>query len=158
MTVRPSLVRSIPFWILLVGSLAVGAYGAWLTVDTLGGMSTRITDGTASAVDVYVGQVWAIIGGILIATGVVGLALALVLAVIRSFVPVTDVEIIEGLDWADDDEDLSEDAAPADQAEPVVASEAAVASEPATAEPAVVAEPVAADGDTGAAPETSPQR
>ena len=119
MTVRPSLVRSIPFWILLVGSVATSAFGAWLAVTTLGTMSTALTAGTATPVDVYVGQVWAIVGGILIATGVLGLALVLVLGVLRSFVPVTDVEIIEALDWSADDEDLADDEAPiADATEP----------------------------------------
>jgi hypothetical protein len=119
MTVRPSLVRSIPFWILLVGSLATSAFGAWLAVTTLGTMSTALTAGTATPVDVYVGQVWAIVGGVLIATGILGLALVLVLGVLRSFVPVTDVEIIEALDWSADDEDLADDEAPiADATEP----------------------------------------
>ncbi|HYI34570.1 MAG TPA: dinucleotide-utilizing enzyme [Glaciibacter sp.] len=104
MTVRPSIIRSIPFWILLVGSVATSAFGAWLAVNTLGTMSVALTAGTATPVDVYVGQVWAIVGGILIATGIVGLALALVLAVLRSFVPVTDVEIIEALDWSAEDD------------------------------------------------------
>jgi threonine dehydratase len=114
MTVRPSLVRSIPFWILLVGSVATSAFGAWLSVNTLGTMSVALTAGTATPVDVYVGQVWAIVGGILIATGIVGLALALVLAVLRSFVPVTDVEIIEAMDWSSDDDSLvAEEAAEA---------------------------------------------
>ena len=116
MTVRPSLVRSIPFWILLAGSIATSAFGAWLAVNTLSTMSVALTDGTATPVDVYVGQVWAIVGGILIATGIVGLALALVLAVIRSFVPVTDAEIIEALDWSADDDALeasATDASPA---------------------------------------------
>ena len=117
MTVRPSLVRSIPFWILLVGSLATSAFGAWLAVNTLATMSTALTAGTATPVDVYVGQVWAIVGGVLIATGIIGLALALVLAVLRSFVPVTDVEIIEAMDWsADDDSLVAEEAADAAQA------------------------------------------
>ena len=126
MTVRPSLVRSIPFWILLVGSLATSAFGAWLAVTTLGTMSTALTAGTATPVDVYVGQVWAIVGGVLIATGILGLALVLVLGVLRSFVPVTDVEIIEALDWSDDDE--------------LVADEAPIAAAPVATEPAVVAE------------------
>ncbi len=120
MTVRPSLVRSIPFWILLVGSVATSAFGAWLSVNTLGTMSVALTAGTATPVDVYVGQVWAIVGGILIATGIVGLALALVLAVLRSFVPVTDVEIIEAMDWsADDDSLVAEESADAAQASAV---------------------------------------
>jgi len=128
MTVRPSLVRSIPFWILLVGSLATSVFGAWLAVTTLATMSTALTAGTATPVDVYVGQVWAIVGGVLIATGILGLALVLVLGVLRSFVPVTDVEIIEALDWSDDDE--------------LVADETPIASAPVATEPAAVAEPV----------------
>ena len=132
MTVRPSLVRSIPFWILLVGSVATIAFGAWLSVTTLGTMSTALTAGTATPVDVYVGQVWAIVGGIHIATGILGLGLVLVLGVLRSFVPVTDVEIIEAMDWSAED-----DIADAD--EPVVASEPAAAT--AENEPVAVAEP-----------------
>lgn len=132
MTVRPSLVRSIPFWLLLVGSVATIAFGAWLSVTTLGTMSTALTAGTATPVDVYVGQVWAIVGGILIATGILGLGLVLVLGVLRSFVPVTDVEIIEAMDWSAED-----DIADAD--EPVVASEPAAAT--AENEPVAVAEP-----------------
>ena len=131
MTVRPSLVRSIPFWILLVGSVATIAFGAWLSVTTLGTMSTALTAGTATPVDVYVGQVWAIVGGILIATGILGLGLVLVLGVLRSFVPVTDVEIIEALDFSSDDH------AAADLDQPVAAAEPTVATED---EPVVVAE------------------
>ena len=81
-------------------------------------MSTALTAGTATPVDVYVGQVWAIVGGVLIATGILGLALVLVLGVLRSFVPVTDVEIIEALDWSADDDDLATADAP-EAAEPV---------------------------------------
>jgi hypothetical protein len=126
MTVRPSLVRSIPFWILLVGSLATIAFGAWLSVTTLGTMSTALTAGTATPVDVYVGQVWAIVGGILIATGILGLGLVLVLGVLRSFVPVTDVEIIEALDWSSDDDVVDAERQDADRAgEPVVIAEPA---------------------------------
>ncbi len=121
MTVRPSLVRSIPFWLLLVGSIATSVIGAWLVVDKLGVMSTALTAGTATLVDVYVGQVWAIVGGILIATGIIGLALTLVVAVVRSFVPVTDVEIIETLDWTTEDEAFAD--APAADASPVAVAE-----------------------------------
>ncbi|HEX5730218.1 dinucleotide-utilizing enzyme [Microbacterium sp.] len=129
MTVRPSLVRSIPFWILLVGSLATAAVGAWLTVDKLAVMSVGLSAGTATPVDVYVGQVWAIIGGILLATGILGLALTLVTAVIRSFVPVTDVEIIEALDWSDDEDALEN--APVAETTPVTETAPVVEVEPA---------------------------
>ena len=43
----------------------------------------------------------------------------LVLGVLRSFVPVTDVEIIEALDWSADDDDLATDESHAEAAEPV---------------------------------------
>lgn len=145
MTVRPSLVRSIPFWILLVGSLATIAFGAWLAVTTLGTMSTALTAGTATPVDVYVGQVWAIVGGVLIATGIVGLALTLVLGVLRSFLPVAEVEIIEARDWSDDDEAFAADDAPAS----VV---------PAATEPRAVAEPVDEDKEPVVVTAAAPQR
>lgn len=112
MSVRPSLVRSTPFWILVAGSLATAGFGLWLAIDKLGVMSVGLADGTATPVDVYVGQVWAIVGGILIATGLIGLALALVVAAIRSFVPVTDVEILEAMDWSTDDETVAASAEP----------------------------------------------
>ncbi|MDX2375271.1 dinucleotide-utilizing enzyme [Microbacterium sp. LRZ72] len=79
MTIRPRLSRSIPFWILLVGSALATALGAWFTFDTLGTMSTTLLDGTATGVDVYVGQVWAVFGAILLASGLIGFALALTL-------------------------------------------------------------------------------
>lgn len=140
MTVRPSLVRSIPFWILLAGSVVVGVVGAWLAVDKLAVMSAALTAGTATPVDVYVGQVWAIVGGILIATGLVGLALALVLAVLRSFVPAAPVEIVEAPDWSEDDEPRSD----VDEiTEPALISEHA---EP-DAEPAQIAEPAEPDAE-----------
>ena len=87
-------------------------------------MVDRSTDGTATPVEVYVGQVWAIVGGMLIATGIIGLALALVLGVLRSFVPVTDVEIVEAIEWSDDDD--------------LVADEAPIAAAPVATEPAGV--------------------
>ena len=49
MTTRPSLVRSIPFWILIVGSLATSAVGAWLARhDDSASMTTGLTAGTAT--------------------------------------------------------------------------------------------------------------
>ena len=125
MTTRPSLLRSIPFWLLIVGSLATVVYGAWILVTTTGTMTTALAAQTATTADVYVGQVIAIIGGILIGTGLLGLALALVLAVLRSLIPAPALEVVE----------------PAAAAEPVVETEPAPA-EDVVAE-TVVAEPVA---------------
>jgi len=140
MTTRPSLLRSIPFWLLIVGSLATVVAGAWILVTTTGSMTAGLTAQTATTADVYVGQIVAIFGGILIATGLLGLALALVLGVIRSLVPVAAAEIVEPIDWNNEDEVVA-------VVEPAAAAEPVVETEPAPAEDVVaetvVAEPVA---------------
>lgn len=86
MTNHPRLVRSIPFWILIAGSVAAIGGGAYILVDKLGNMQTTILDNTATGVDVYVGQIWGVFGGILVGAGIVGLALALAVAALRSLV------------------------------------------------------------------------
>jgi hypothetical protein len=153
MTTRPSLLRSIPFWLLIVLSLATVVYGAWLFVVTTGSMTAGLAAQTATTADVYVGQVIAIIGGILIGTGLLGLALALVLAVLRSLIPAPAAEIVEPIDWNDEDEVVVAEAAPVVAAEPAAASSPGVAAEPVVeagpvAAP-VLAEPVAADKPAG---------
>ena len=147
MTTRPSLLRSIPFWLLIVGSLATVVAGAWILVTTTGSMTTGLTAQTATTADVYVGQIVAIFGGILIATGLLGLALALVLGVIRSLVPVAAVEIVEPIDWNNEDE-VVEVVEPAAAAEPVVETEAVVAAEPVVETEAAPAEDVVAERET----------
>ena len=42
MTTRPSLVRSIPFWILLAGSLGTAGYGVSMVTGTLDSMTTTM--------------------------------------------------------------------------------------------------------------------
>lgn len=95
MSTRPRLVRSIPFWLLIAGSLASSAGGAYLLLDRLGGMDARLTDGTATSNDVYVGQIWAVLGAILIGAGLVGFALALTVGALRSFAPAAPAELVE---------------------------------------------------------------
>ena len=126
MTTRPSLLRSIPFWLLIVLSLATVVYGAWLFIVTTGSMTAGLAAQTATTADVYVGQIIAIIGGILIGTGLLGLALALVLAVLRSLIPAPAAEIVEPIDWNDEEEVVAVVEEPV--AQPVV-------SEPVVAEP-----------------------
>ena len=109
MTARPNLTRSIPFWILLAGSIVSIAIGAWLVVDKIATMSATLLDGTATGVEVYGGQSWVTLGAALVGAGVVGLIASLFLAVLRSFVPVAPVESI---DWDAETVD-------AEQAEPV---------------------------------------
>lgn len=104
MSRTPRLTRSVPFWILIVGSLASAGAGAYLLLDRLGGMDARLTDGTATTNDVYVGQIWAVLGTVLIGAGLVGLALALTLGALRSFAPAPTAE-----EPAAADDDLADD-------------------------------------------------
>jgi len=97
------LLTSIPFWILLVGSLASAAAGTWLILDKITVMETGILDGTATGVEVYGGQSWVVLGGALVAAGLVGLIATLTLAVVRSLLPEPPVEIVEPT--GDDSED-----------------------------------------------------
>jgi hypothetical protein len=93
MSTRPRLIRSAPFWLLIAGSLASTAAGAYLLLDRLGGMDARLTDGTATSNDVYVGQIWAVL---------VGFALALTIGALRSLVPAPAVEVVEPPAWEED--------------------------------------------------------
>lgn len=96
----PRLSRSIPFWILIAGSAASAAGGAYLLVDKLGGMDTRLIDGSATTSDVYVGQIWAVVGAILLGAGLIGLALALTLGALRRLLvaPVAPTATADGAD------------------------------------------------------------
>lgn len=105
MSTRPRLTHSIPFWALVAFSLASALGGAYLLVEKLGGMDARLTDGTATSNDVYVGQIWAILGAILIGAGVIGLTLALTVAALRSFVPAPAAEVVEPPAFDDDSAD-----------------------------------------------------
>jgi hypothetical protein len=102
MSTRPRLIRSAPFWLLIAGSLASTAAGAYLLLDRLGGMDARLTDGTATSNDVYVGQIWAVLGAILVGAGLVGFALALTIGALRSLVPAPAVEVVEPPAWEED--------------------------------------------------------
>ncbi|MDJ1115205.1 dinucleotide-utilizing enzyme [Microbacterium dauci] len=101
MNTRPRLIRSIPFWLLIVGSLASVGVGAYLLIDKLGAMETALTQGTATGIEVYVGQIWAVLGAILIGAGVVGLGLTATLGALRSLAAPAVVENVQ-VDWQDD--------------------------------------------------------
>ncbi|MDF2919849.1 MAG: hypothetical protein K0S70_4066 [Microbacterium sp.] len=87
MIVHPRLVRSIPFWFLIAGSVAAIGGGTYVLVEKLSNMEATILDNTATGVDVYVGQIWGVFGGILLGAGIVGLALALATAALSSVFP-----------------------------------------------------------------------
>lgn len=122
MPTRPRLTRSIPFWGLLVVSLATIAGGWFLTTDKLGTMTTTLTDGTATGVDVYVGQSIAQLGGTLIGAGVVGVLLTLAVAALSTLRPHPPVEVVEAIDWSSDAESADESPAAAEPAADAEAS------------------------------------
>jgi len=136
MPTRPRLIRSIPFWGLVVVSLATIAGGWFITTDKLGSMTTTLTDGTATGVDVYVGQSIVQLGSILIGAGVVGILLALGVAALATLRPHALPEVVEPIDWTSESEtavveettpDTTDDAAPAVSAEPAATEAPATA-------------------------------
>ncbi|MFI8632208.1 dinucleotide-utilizing enzyme [Microbacterium sp. NPDC077663] len=108
MNTRPRLTRSIPFWLLVAGSLASGAAGGVVLMDKLAKMETALTAGTATGVDVYVGQIWAVLGAILVGVGAIGLLLAFTLGALRAFA-VTPASQVAAPEEHDADETTPED-------------------------------------------------
>jgi hypothetical protein len=129
MNTRPALLRSIPFWILVVASIVSIVIGAWLFVTKIGQMQTAITSQSqTAAVDVYVGQSVAVLAAALVGAGAIGILIALAVAAIATLRP-TAVDVFEAVEWTAEDTD-----------EPSTAQQ--VPAQPVGAE-AVAAEPVA---------------
>ncbi|MFJ6652565.1 hypothetical protein ACIQLJ_07210 [Microbacterium sp. NPDC091313] len=159
MTARP-LFRSIPFWLLFVGSLALTGLGIWLTLDRLTRIESAISAPTeASNIEVYVGQPAATVGGALLAAGLIGLFLTLTVATISSLLP-RSTAVVEQIDWTSEEESAPEpEYTPAVAAAPAAAS---AADETASAEPAAPAahtpshgEPVIAEDPDVETPSTA---
>lgn len=115
-----SLTRSIGFWLLLVVSLATTAVGGWLISGQIGTMTTTLLDGTATGVEVYVGQSLVVVGAGVLAAGIIGILLTLGLVAARSLVPASAPAAVETIDWS------------ADPAETPVAAEIATATDAAS--------------------------
>ncbi|MFJ6531182.1 hypothetical protein [Microbacterium sp. NPDC091662] len=94
-----SLSRSIGFWLLLVVSLATTAVGTWLISGQIATMTTTLLDGTATGVEVYVGQSLVVVGAGVLAAGIVGILLTLGLVAARSLVPTPAPAVVEAIDW-----------------------------------------------------------
>lgn len=94
-----SLSRSIGFWLLLVVSLATTAVGGWLISGQIGTMTATLLDGTATGVEVYVGQSLVVVGAGVLAAGIVGILLTLGLVAARSLVPAPAAAVVEAIDW-----------------------------------------------------------
>lgn len=155
MSTRPPLTHSIPFWGLLVVSLATIGGGWYLTTDKLGAMTKTLTDGTATGVDVYVGQSVAQLGGILIGAGVVGVLLTLAIAALSTLRPHAPVEIVEPIDWTAEDETF---AVPGEVYTPAAPEAAATVEPAASVEPSVEAQPAETEtpeGDESEEPATA---
>lgn len=123
MNIRPRPTRSIPFWILVAGSAASLGYGLWLTTDKISVMTSTLLDGSASGVEVYAGQAWAVFAAAFVGAGLIGLVASLALVVAASlFARPAPEEVVEVVD------DAAEQPAPADEVE-VVADDVVTADE-----------------------------
>jgi hypothetical protein len=162
MTSRARLITSVPYWILVVASLALSGFGLFMVVDRLGKLDGSLRDPAAdqveAAVNVYVGQPAAVVGAVVLAAGLIGLLLALALAAAKSLLPQSEVAVVETIDWNADDESApqvfaAESSAPATTAAPVIAEDPDVevpSTTPAPAaathdEPVIVTDPATDD-------------
>jgi len=109
MQTRPRLVTSIPFWVLLVLSLASVIGGLVVVFQQIDAMQAVLNDPNATVVTVYVAQSWAIVGAALLGVGVLGVLTTLAVAAVVSTRPRPDVSV-EAIDWASDEESTPETA------------------------------------------------
>lgn len=136
-----SLSRSIGFWLLVVASIATTAIGGWIISGQIALMTTTLIDGTATGVEVYVGQSLVVVGAGVLAAGIVGILLSLGLVATRSLVPTPAPAVVEAIDWTSeaDAEPLApvttQVATPADVTTAGVASDADTEADPAAQEP-----------------------
>ncbi|GAT73336.1 hypothetical protein [Microbacterium hydrocarbonoxydans] len=100
-----SLTRSIGYWILLALSLASAGVGGWLIAGQIGTMTTTLLAGTATGVEVYVGQSLVVVGAALLGAGVLGLLLAVALTAVRAMIPVAAPAVVEATDGSAEDAD-----------------------------------------------------
>ena len=118
---KTSLTRSIGFWLLLVLSLAAAAVGGWLISGQLSTMTTTLTDGTATGVEVYVGQSLVVVGAVLLGSGAIGVLLVLALTALQTLIPSAAPASVEPTDWSarnPSDDESSSDADGVAEAEP----------------------------------------
>lgn len=138
------LARSVPFWVLLLASLASIGIGLWLVLTKVSEMSATLADGSATYEQVYVSPAWIGFGGVLVGAGILGLLLVLTLAALRSALPAPAAEtaIVE-------ETVIVEEAAPVAEQAPVFEDADVETSTTDTAPPGAAAE-AATQSDTGA--------
>lgn len=135
MQTRPRLVTSIPFWVLVVASVAAIAGGLAIVLNGIDAMEQVLNDPNATVVQVYVGQSWVVVGAAVLGAGAIGIALVLALAAATALVRRPDVAV-ETIDWSSDDETAPEafGAAPSTAASTTPASATPLAVEDADVE------------------------
>lgn len=154
MRTRPRLITSIPFWVLVAGSLAALGVGLFNVVRGIDAMEQVLTNPNATVVEVYVGQSWVMVGAALLGAGVIGLFVALALGAASTFARRSDVAI-ETIDWTSDDETADEPAAVFTGTAPAAATAAPAAS---AAAPEPAREPLEdADVETSSTTPAPPQ-
>ncbi|WP_067200071.1 hypothetical protein [Microbacterium sp. XT11] len=84
---RTTLTRTIAFWLLLLASLTSAGLGGWLVAGQVGTMTSTLLDGTATGIEVYVGQSLVVLGAALLGAGALGLLLTLALAAVQAVLP-----------------------------------------------------------------------
>ncbi|MEW1708199.1 dinucleotide-utilizing enzyme [Microbacterium sp. NPDC089190] len=112
MKTRPRLVTSIPFWVLVVASLAAIGGGLAIVLNGIDAMEQVLNDPNATVVQVYVGQSWVVVGAAVLGAGAIGIALVLALGAAATLTRRPDVAI-ETIDWNSDDETAADSTAPA---------------------------------------------
>ncbi|MDN3445349.1 hypothetical protein [Microbacterium sp. APC 3901] len=94
-----SLTRSIGFWLLLVLSLASAGVGGWLIAGQIGTMTSTLLDGTATGIEVYVGQSLVVVGAALLGAGVIGILVAVALSAVQALLPSPAPVVVEPIEW-----------------------------------------------------------
>ncbi|WP_455905063.1 hypothetical protein [Microbacterium sp.] len=105
---KKSLTRSIGFWLLLVLSLASAGVGGWLIAGQIGTMTSTLLDGTATGIEVYVGQSLVVVGAALLGAGVIGILVAVALSAVQALLPSPAPVIVEPID-GDTESDAADD-------------------------------------------------
>ncbi|MEV7608768.1 hypothetical protein AB0N61_04725 [Microbacterium sp. NPDC089320] len=100
-----SLTRSIGFWLLLVLSLASAGVGGWLIAGQVGTMTSTLLDGTATGIEVYVGQSLVVVGAALLGAGVIGILISVALTAVQALVPSPAPAVVEPIDWSAENHD-----------------------------------------------------
>lgn len=109
MQTRPRLVTNVPFWVLVIASLAAVIGGLVLVLAQVNAIEALVNDPNATVVTVYVAQSWVSVGAAVLAAGAIGLASALAVATVVSTRANPEVAI-ETIDWTSDEETAPEQA------------------------------------------------